>query len=144
MGGPVGSVLLGLIALATPVPGRHGEPFFVALMPAAGWTTTDAVAAGWRAFLLTGVFIGAAFGYVVSGVTPLLFLTSRPHAVAVGVILGFMVWMFFFVPVVELYLPGWPGMITMNLGSLAGTPPLRRGDRARHLRARYPEVRRGK
>jgi uncharacterized C2H2 Zn-finger protein len=116
LGGFVGAIVMGVIALMMLVPTPMGaEPFFVAAAMMMGMGSMSTVA-GWMLHLITGILVGAIFGVVVAKVSKLgLKITGR--ALVLGAVAGIIVWMVFFMPMMASLMPALIGMPTMVGGS---------------------------
>ena len=98
LGGFIGAIILGGIALMMPI---NGVPFFVAAVMMMGITGSMATAAGWVMHLITGLIIGAIFGAVVTKV-PKLQASNLAKGLGLGAAAGIIVWVVFFVPMASL------------------------------------------
>jgi DNA-directed RNA polymerase subunit RPC12/RpoP len=94
LGGLIGAIILGGIALMMPI---NGVPFFVAAVMMMGITGSMATVAGWLMHLMTGLIVGAFFGVIVSKVRQLR-ANSMAKGLGLGALAGIIVWIVFFVP----------------------------------------------
>ena len=118
LGGFVGAIVMGVIALMMPVTTPMGAaPFFVAAAMMMGMGSMS-TAAGWTLHLLTGVIVGAIFGVAVAKV-PSLRLKNAGRALTLGAVAGVAVWIVFFMPMMAILMPALMGMPTMVGGSFA-------------------------
>lgn len=116
LGGFVGAIVMGVIALMMQVPTPMGSaPFFVAAAMMMGMGSMS-TAAGWMLHLLTGVIVGAIFGVVVAKV-PRLGISSLGKGLGLGAVAGIAVWVVFFMPMMVMLMPALTGMPTMVGGS---------------------------
>jgi uncharacterized C2H2 Zn-finger protein len=111
LGGLIGSLALGAVALMMPIPGTGGAPFFVAAAMLMGMGSMSWVA-GWTLHLVTGLVIGAIFGVLLAKVSRLgLRTTSR--ALIFGGVAGIAAFAVFFIPIMAMLMPALMGMPTM-------------------------------
>jgi len=115
LGGLVGAVVMGLLALMMPIPNTGGAPFFVAaaMMMGAG---SMAVVGGWALHLITGVVVGAIFGVVVAKVA-VLHPRTRARSAGLGLAAGIAVWLVFFMPIMVMLMPALASMPMLIGGS---------------------------
>ncbi len=118
MGGFVGALIMGVLALMMQV---NGQPFFVAAAMLMGLSGTMATAAGWMLHLITGLIVGGIFGVAVTKVNPFRVINIK-RGLAWGLGAGVLVWVIFFLPM--MVVSGMASMLgpmltTMMLGSFA-------------------------
>ena len=116
LGGFVGAIAVGAIALMMPIPGTGGAPFFVASAILMGMGSM-AWPAGWTLHLATGAVVGAVFGVLLAKVAR-LGLTTTGRALELGGIAGVAVFVVFFIPMMAMLMPALMGMPTMVGGGL--------------------------
>jgi uncharacterized C2H2 Zn-finger protein len=114
LGGLIGALVVGAIALMMPIPGTGGAPFFVAGAMLMGMGSMSWVA-GWTLHLVTGLIIGAIFGVLLAKVSRLWPKTTR-SALALGLIAGVATFAVFFLPVMAMLMPALMGMPMMVAG----------------------------
>jgi hypothetical protein len=103
LGGLVGAIVMGLVAYTVPVVNIGGNPFFIAAATFMGFGTLSWMF-GWLLHVMTGMGIGAIFGFVVSRVSRLRNLKIGPGIVA-GIGVGLIAWVVLFLPVMSLLTP---------------------------------------
>ncbi len=102
LGGLAGSIIMGLIAYATPAPNTGGDPFFIATAGVFGFGNL-AWAVGWLLHVITGMAIGIVFGVLAArGSVGTQRLTGRMMA---GVLVGLAAWVALFIPMMFLITP---------------------------------------
>jgi hypothetical protein len=118
VGGLVGALVMGGLALMMPV---NGQPFFVAAAMLMGLSGTIATAAGWMLHLIIGLLVGAVFGIAVTKINAFR-VTNIKRGLAWGLGAGLLVWVVFFLPlmmVTGMAAMLGPMLMTMMLGSFA-------------------------
>ena len=114
LGGLIGALIVGAIALMMPIPGTGGAPFFVAGAMLMGMGSMSSVA-GWTLHLVTGLVIGAIFGVLLAKVSRLWPKTTG-RALALGLVAGVAAFAVFFIPVMAMLMPALMGMPMMVAG----------------------------
>ncbi|HEV2138816.1 MAG TPA: C2H2-type zinc finger protein [Nitrososphaerales archaeon] len=116
LGGLIGALAVGAIALMMPIPGTGGAPFFVAAAMLLGMGSMSWVA-GWTLHLVAGLVIGAIFGVLLAKVSR-LGLKTTGRALVLGGVAGLAAFVVSFIPMMTMLMPALMGMPTMVGGGL--------------------------
>jgi hypothetical protein len=118
VGGFVGALIMGGLALMMPI---NGQPFFVAAAMLMGLSGTMATAAGWMLHLITGLSVGSIFGVAITKVN-VFRVTNLKRGLPWGLGAGVLVWVIFFLPMMMVSgmasMLG-PMLMSMMLGTFA-------------------------